>query len=67
MFEQNSPLNAELLAKENTIKKLDAELTTLHNQLTKAYEFLEKEIYTLDVFRSRESSIQKDILQLEEN
>jgi len=67
MFEQKSPLNAELLAKENTIKKLDAELNTLRNQLTKAYEFLEKEIYTIEVFRSRESSLQKDIQKLEEN
>lgn len=64
MLEQRSPLTAEIQSKETAIKKINEEIEAKHSQLNKAYDFLEKCIYTVGVFQSRETILLKDMQAL---
>jgi DNA invertase Pin-like site-specific DNA recombinase/flagellar biosynthesis chaperone FliJ len=48
---------SELTAYDKAIQQLDEELTTLNQQLSNAYDLLEREVYTPQVFALRTQSI----------
>jgi len=52
---------ADLSVQTNIIKNCNGKLLTLKKQLTNTYELLEQGIYTVDVFKSRNEAIQRDI------
>lgn len=49
---------------ESQIKKIDAQISKLKNQHIKACELLENEVYSLDLFRERSLTINKEIDKL---
>lgn len=49
----------------NAISSCNDKLSTLHSQLSNAYDFLEQGIYTVDVFRQRSTTLQNDISETE--
>ena len=50
---------------QNTVDSISKEISGLKTQLNKAYEFLEKEIYTVDVFVQRKDDLNSQINELE--
>lgn len=54
---ETGPIEKDIKLREAAIQNLQAELTKLHNQLDKAYTLLEQEVYTVDVFKKRESAL----------
>ncbi len=67
MIPASSPVTDQLAGIENSIEKIDTELRTLSDQMKKAYDFLEREVYTLDVFRDRQETLKRNISALEKN
>lgn len=57
----------EISEKNGLLDNIDSEIISKKRQLEKAYEFLEKEIYTLDVFSQRRAVLNNDIEHLEES
>ncbi len=54
---------SELVTYDKAIQQLDEELKTLNSQLDNAYDFLEREIYTPQVFAQRTQSITSRITE----
>lgn len=61
-----SPLTAEINLKLETIKKIDSDLTGLTSQLNRAYDLLEQGVYSVDVFKERQHSLNSSISALKE-
>ena len=60
-----SPVNNEISLKLEIIKRLEADISRLNSQLTRAYDLLEQNIYTIDVFRERQSNLKASIATAE--
>lgn len=58
------PIYREIENKQALVLKIQSEIDGLRAQLNKAYDFLEKEIYTVEVFKERQMSLNKNIEQL---
>lgn len=63
-LDYNTPVEKEMELLQNTIKINNAELVKLQAQLNKAYTLLEQDVYTVDIFRERQKSLNKEIEQL---
>lgn len=63
----NAPIEKEMSVLYDTMKINDTSLIRLRSQLNKAYELLEQDVYTIDVFKERQKSLNKEIGQLEES
>lgn len=60
-----SPINNEISLKIETEKKLKSEVSRLKAQLNRAYDLLEQNIYTIDVFRERQANLTTSITAAE--
>ncbi len=60
------PVYKEIENKQILIQKIQSEISGLRSQLNKAYDYLEKEIYTVEVFKERQATLNKNIEQLTE-
>lgn len=60
-----SPINNEISIKLEAIKKLKAEAFQLKSQLNRAYDLLEQNVYTIDIFRERQSNLTVSITAAE--
>ena len=60
-----SPINNEINIKLETIKKLEAETSQLKKQLNRAYDLLEQNVYTIDIFRERQNNLTSSITAAE--
>lgn len=58
------PIYKEIENKQTIIKNIQAEIEGLKTQLNKAYDFLEKDIYTIDIFKERQLALNNNIAQL---
>ncbi len=65
--EQSLPAHEEIAVKEKPLKKLDEEITAYQSQLNKAFDLLERDIYTLEVFQQRHDYITNEIQALSQN
>ena len=65
--EQSLPAHEEIASKEKALKKLDEEITAYQSQLNKAFDLLERDIYTLEVFQQRHDYITNEIQALSQN
>ncbi len=61
-----SPINEEINLKLDTIKKLRSEIAQLTSQLNRAYDLLEQEVYTIEIFKERQANLKNSIFSLEE-
>lgn len=61
-----SPVSNEISLKLETIKKLEADISLLTSQLNRAYDLLEQEVYTIDVFKERQANLKSSIKKAEE-
>lgn len=60
------PVTDEITLKQETIKKLKSDITQLTSQLNRAYDLLEQEVYTIEVFKERQASLKASIAASEE-
>ena len=60
-----TPLNNEINLKSEMIKKLDSDIAMLKKQLNRAYDLLEQNVYTIDVFRERQENLKSSITAVE--
>ena len=60
------PVNNEISMKENLIQKMDHDISLLTSQLNRAYDLLEQEVYTIEIFKERQSSLKSSISTLED-
>lgn len=60
-----SPLSDEIKSKLDTIKKIESDISVLSSQLNRAYDLLEQGVYTVDVFKDRQSNLTTSISSLE--
>lgn len=60
-----SPINNEISIKLEAIKKLKAETSRLKAQLNRAYDLLEQNVYTIEIFRERQSNLTASITAAE--
>lgn len=60
-----SPINNEISIKLEAVKKLEAETSQLKSQLNRAYDLLEQNVYTIDIFRERQSNLTASITAAE--
>ena len=65
--EQDLPIQEEITSKEKALKKLDEEIATFQSQLNKAFDLLEREVYTLEVFKNRQNYLTNEIQALKQN
>lgn len=65
--EQELPVHDEILTKQKALKNLDTEISTYESQLNKAFDLLERDIYTLDVFQNRQKYLTNEINTLNHN
>jgi DNA invertase Pin-like site-specific DNA recombinase len=61
------PRKNSITDKQKLITRLTAELSTLQKQMDKTYTLLEQGVYSLDVFRQRQTSIKNEITNLEQS
>lgn len=61
------PMQNEIHNKQLLINKIQGELNGLQGQMEKAYDLLEKEIYTIEIFRQRQATLTKNIALLEDS
>lgn len=61
-----SPVNSEINLKLEISRKLEAEISRLNSQLNRAYDLLEQNVYTIDIFRERQSNLKASITAAEE-
>lgn len=66
-FSDVESFSDEISEKNGLLENINSEIISRKRQLEKAYDFLEKEIYTLDVFTQRRSALNNDIDRLEES
>ncbi len=66
-----SPMSSEINLKLEMIQKLESNIDLLKKQLNRAYDLLEQNVYTIDVFRERQGNLKASIAaaesQLQEN
>ena len=60
-----SPVNNEIGVKLDTIKKLESDISQLKSQLNRAYDLLEQNVYTIDIFRERQENLKSSIANAE--
>ena len=60
-----SPVNNEINLTLEIIKKLDSDIAQFTSQLNRAYDLLEQGVYTIDVFKERQSTLKASIATLE--
>lgn len=60
-----APVSNEIALKLEEIKKLRSDLSLTTSQLNRAYELLEQNVYTIDIFKERQSHLQSSIAALE--
>lgn len=60
-----SPMITEITLKQETIKKLDSDIVQFTSQLNRAYDLLEQGVYTIDIFKERQSVLKASITTLE--
>ncbi len=60
-----APVNNEIELKRNLIPKIDHDISLLTSQLNRAYDLLEQEVYTIDIFKERQATIKSSISTLE--
>jgi len=63
----NLPIIRDIQSKKTILARLESDLAGVQAQLNRAYDFLEQGIYTVDVFKSRSSTLQHNIDQISEN
>lgn len=56
-----SPIVDEINQELDVIKKLDADIAQFTSQLNRAYDLLEQGVYTIDVFKERQSTLKASI------
>lgn len=61
------PLQEQLESKKALLKKVISEISGYESQMNKAYDLLEREIYTLDIFQQRKRTISDSITKLNES
>lgn len=61
-----TPVNSEISFKQNQIKKIEQNILLYTSQLNRAYDLLEQEIYTVDIFKERQSNLKSSISELED-
>lgn len=61
------PIHADIQNKQAVIARMESDITGLQSQLEKAYDFLEKGIYSVEVFQHRQDALNQNILQLKDN
>lgn len=70
LAEKNSPVipfPQDLSNLESAVQRLESEKSTLSKQLNRAYDLLEQEIYTVEIFRSRKEALEHDIAVIDQN
>lgn len=60
-----SPVIKEITLKQETIKKLDSDIAQFTSQLNRAYDLLEQGVYTIEIFKERQSILKASIVALE--
>jgi len=61
------PIHKEIEKKSELIHRIEAEISGLHSQLEKAYDFLEQGVYTVDIFQKRSDTLNQNIDRLNES
>ncbi len=61
-----SPMNNEINIKLEVINKLESEIALLRSQLNRAYDLLEQNVYSIDLFRERQGNLKSSITAAEE-
>lgn len=61
------PIHTDIQNKQAVIAHMESEISGLHSQLDKAYDFLEKGIYSIEVFQQRRDALNQNINQLQDN
>lgn len=64
MSESVSPIDAEIDAHRRSLDGLAKEYDTVQKQLNKAYTMLEQGVYSIEVFKQRENTLQNDMKRL---
>lgn len=60
-----SPIANEINLKSEIIQKLGSDIATLKKQLNRAYDLLEQNVYTINVFHERQENLNKSIAAVE--
>ena len=61
------PLQEQLSEKEALLKKVETDIATYQGQKEKAYDLLERGIYSVEVFQQRQKTLQNALAQLDES
>lgn len=61
------PLQEQLAEKEALLNKMENDITTYRGQMEKAYDLLERGVYTVEIFQQRQKTLQHTIFKLEES
>lgn len=65
-FTEESPLENEIKESEHIVQRIDSDIASTSKQMEKAYEMLEKEVYTIEIFKHRQQTLQSDIDRLKQ-
>ncbi|MEY8265149.1 recombinase family protein [Lachnospiraceae bacterium 64-25] len=60
-----APAKTEISAKQNMINKIDRDISLINSQLNRAYDLLEQEVYTIEIFKERQMNLKSSIITLE--
>ncbi len=60
-----SPVSKEITLKCETIQKLEDDIKLFNSQLNRAYDLLEQEIYTVEIFKERQANLKASISDTE--
>lgn len=61
-----TPIADEIQSKQETIKKLDSDIHLLTSQLNRAYDLLEQNIYTIEIFKERQQNLSASMASLKD-
>lgn len=61
-----SPMNNDINIMLDTISKLESEISLLQSQLNRAYDLLEQNVYSIEIFRERQGNLKSSITAAEE-
>lgn len=61
------PIDKEIRDRELLLSKVNKDISTTRRQIEKTYSLLEQEVYTLDVFKTRQQSLKAELAQLTAN
>lgn len=62
----DSPVSDEIALQRSAIEKINSEIKQLSSQLNRAYDLLEQEVYTIDIFKERQHNLKTSIASFEE-